>query len=69
MHNMEVMQREKEHNQETDKLKMNSKIGDISEEVSKKLMQKEMKLREEMQSKYSELEKVRFQYVRNYCHV
>ena len=60
MHNMEVMQREKEHNQETDKLKMNSKIGDISEEVSKKLMQKEMKLREEMQSKYSELEKVRF---------
>ncbi len=60
MHSMEVMQREKEHNQETDKLKLNSKISDISEEVSKKLMQKEMKLREEMQNKYAELEKVRY---------
>ena len=53
------MQREKEHAAETERIRLQSKIAEIAEEVSKKILQKEMKLREESSGKYSELEQVR----------
>ena len=58
MHALDVMQREKEHAAETERLRLQSKIAEIAEEVSKKILQKEIKLREEHQSKYSQIEQV-----------
>lgn len=59
MHALEVIQREKEHAAETERLRLQSKIAEIAEEVSKKILQKEIKLREENQSKFSQMEQVK----------
>ena len=53
-----MLQREKDHNAETERLRMQSKVADISEELHQKLLQKEMKLKEDLQRKHEELEKV-----------
>ena len=58
MHALDVMQREKEHAAETERLRLQSKIAEIAEEVSKKILQKEIKLREENQAKFSHVEQV-----------
>ena len=58
IHALDAVQREREHAAEKERLRLQSKIAEIAEEVSKKILQKEMRLREENQSKYSKLEKV-----------
>lgn len=58
MHTLEILAREKEHNRETETAKIQGKIAEIAEEVSKKIMNKEIKLREEAQTKYAQIEKV-----------
>ena len=63
LHALEVMQREKEHAAETERIRLQSKIAEIAEEVSKKILQKEMGLREESTRKYAELEQVSAVYI------
>ena len=63
IHQLEVLQREKDHNAETERLRMQSKLADISEELHQRLLQKELKLKEDMQRKYEELEKVFSSYI------
>lgn len=58
IHALDVIQREKEHASDTDKLRLQSKINENLEEFNKKLLTKEIKLREEIQDKYIQLEKV-----------
>ncbi len=58
MHALEVVQREREHAADTERLRMQSKIAEMAEEVGKKILQKELMLREENQSKFSQLEQV-----------
>lgn len=60
MHALNVVQREKEHAAESERIKLQSKIAEIAEEVSKKILQKEMKLREESQHKFAQVEQVSF---------
>ena len=58
LHSLDVIQREREHAVETERIKLQSKIAEIAEEVSKKMLQKEMKLREESQARYAQVEQV-----------
>ena len=59
MHALDVVQREREHAADNERLKMHGKIAEIAEEVSKKILSKEIRLREEAQQKFSNIEKVR----------
>lgn len=58
MHALDVVQREREHAAENERIKLQSKIAEIAEEVSKKILHKEIKLREEATDKFSKIEKV-----------
>ena len=60
LHALEVVAREKEHAAESERIKLQGKIAEVAEEVSKKILQKEMKLREENYSKFAQLEQVCF---------
>ena len=59
MHAMDMIHREKEHTAETEKLKLQSKITEDMDEMNKRVLTKEIKLREEIQDKHQQLEKVR----------
>ena len=58
MHALDVVQREREHAAENERIKLQSRIAEIAEEVSKKILHKEIKLREEATDKFSKIEKV-----------
>ena len=58
MHALDTLQRERDHGAETERIKLQSKIAEIAEEVSKKILQKEIKLRQESQDKFAALESV-----------
>ncbi|KAL8561223.1 hypothetical protein ACOMHN_024479 [Nucella lapillus] len=58
MHALDMIHREKEHSSETDKLKLQSRLTENLDEMNKRLLTKEIKLREEMQQKQQQLEKV-----------
>ncbi|KAK2166877.1 hypothetical protein LSH36_34g07043, partial [Paralvinella palmiformis] len=53
---MDAMNREREHNSEKEKIQLQSKIAEIAEEVGKKILQRELKLREDTRQKFSQLE-------------
>jgi len=59
MHALDVVQREREHAAESERIRLQSRIAEIAEEVSKKILHKEIKLREEATDKFSKIEKVR----------
>jgi molybdopterin converting factor small subunit len=59
MHSMDILLREKDHASQADKLSLTSKVADTVEDVNKKLLSKEIKIREEMQERYLQLERVR----------
>jgi len=59
MHALEAVQREREHAAETERLKLLSRIAQISEEVSQKILQKELKLRDDTVDRCNRMEKVR----------
>ncbi|XP_055878044.1 putative leucine-rich repeat-containing protein DDB_G0290503 isoform X2 [Biomphalaria glabrata] len=58
LHSMDMMQREKERLSENEKYKIQGKLSETVEEVNKKLLNKEIKLREELQEKYQQLERL-----------
>nr|XP_006814680.1 PREDICTED: coiled-coil domain-containing protein 154-like [Saccoglossus kowalevskii] len=58
MHALDQIQREREHATDNERVKMQGKIAEIAEEVSKKILQKEIKLREEAQQKFANVEKM-----------
>ena len=58
LHALDVIQREREHAAEHERIKLQGKIAEIAEEVSKKILQKEIKLRQESQDKFAALETV-----------
>lgn len=60
MHTMDIILREKDHANQADKLNLTSKVADTVEDVNKRLLSKEIKMREEMQERYLQLERVRF---------
>ena len=53
--------REKESLLENERTAIASKLAELSEEQSKKMLQKEVRLREDAQAKFALLEKVRFE--------
>ena len=59
VHTIDVVQREREHAADNERLKMQGKIAEIAEEVSRKILSKEIRLREEAQQKFGNIEKVR----------
>lgn len=60
MHTMDIILREKDHANQADKLNLTSKVADTVEDVNKRLLSKEIKMREEMQERYLQLERVHF---------
>ena len=50
--------REKDHAMQAERLQMTSKVTDTVEDINKRLLAKEMKIREEIQQKFLQLEKV-----------
>lgn len=58
MHTMDILLREKDHANQADKLNLTSKVADTVEDVNKRLLSKEIKMREEMQERYLQLERV-----------
>lgn len=58
MHALDMIHREKEHSAETEKLKLQSRMTELVEEMNKRVLNKEIKLREEIQDKYMQMEKV-----------
>ena len=63
-HALDVVQREREHAADNERLKMQGKIAEIAEEVSRKILTKEIRLREEAQQKFGNIEKVTNGYLR-----
>ncbi|XP_022089345.1 golgin subfamily A member 6-like protein 22 isoform X2 [Acanthaster planci] len=57
LHTIDVVQREREHAADNERLKMQGKIAEIAEEVSRKILSKEIRLREEAQQKFGNIEK------------
>ena len=55
---MDLLLREKEHSAQADRINLNSKVADTVEDVNKRLLSKEIKIREEMQDRYLQLERV-----------
>lgn len=58
MHTVDMVLREKDHAAQAEKLQMTAKVTDTVEDLNKRLLSKEMKIREEIQAKYLQLEKV-----------
>ncbi|CAG5131423.1 unnamed protein product, partial [Candidula unifasciata] len=58
MHVLDMTHREKEHSLENEKLRLQGKLTETVEEMNQRLLNKEMKLREELQEKYVQLEKL-----------
>nr|XP_034318090.1 early endosome antigen 1 isoform X14 [Crassostrea gigas]XP_034318091.1 early endosome antigen 1 isoform X14 [Crassostrea gigas] len=58
MHTMDIILREKDHANQADKLNLTSKVADTVEDVNKRLLSKEIKMREEMQERYLQLERL-----------
>ena len=58
MHTVDMVLREKDHAAQAERLQINAKVTDTMEDVNKKLLTKEMKIREDIQAKYLQLEKV-----------
>lgn len=56
---MDMVLREREHVGQADRLALSSKVADTVEDINKKLMAKEIKIREEVQDRYLQLERVR----------
>lgn len=54
-----MLLREKEHLSAAERMTLTSKVADTVEDVNKKLLSKEIKMREEMQDRYLNLERVR----------
>lgn len=59
LHQMELLQREKHHVSEADRLKLQGRLTELQEDINSKLSQKEAKLRDDTQKRITELEKVR----------
>ncbi|XP_076458630.1 coiled-coil domain-containing protein 154-like isoform X2 [Babylonia areolata] len=57
VHAMDMAQKERERAAETEKLRLQSKLSENIEEMNKRLLNKEVKLREEIQEKYQQQEK------------
>ena len=55
---MDMQLKQKDHSVQADRLTLTSKVADTVEDMNKKLLTKEMKLREEMQERYLQLERV-----------
>ncbi len=58
VHALEVMQREKDHAAEMERSKLQSKLTEVAEDVTRKILQRDLKLREESQDKYGQLQEV-----------
>ena len=58
--------KEKENLLETERTMIASKLAELSEEQSKKMLQKEIRLREDAQTKFVTLEKVGLRILRQY---
>ena len=58
LHTVDMVLREKDHAAQADRLQMTAKVTDTVEDINKKLLAKEMKIREEIQQKFLQLEKV-----------
>ncbi|XP_067670820.1 coiled-coil domain-containing protein 154-like isoform X5 [Haliotis asinina] len=58
MHALDMIAREKEHQAESERMKQQAKIGESLEDINKRILNKEIKLREEVQDKYVQLEKL-----------
>jgi hypothetical protein len=58
IHALDTMHREKEHAAETERLKLQNRVAEMVEDVSKRILQKDIKLREETQDKFLQIEKV-----------
>ena len=59
MHTVDMLLREKEHVSAAERMTLTTKVADTVEDVNKKLLTKEIKMREEMQDRYLNLERVR----------
>ncbi|XP_064623698.1 coiled-coil domain-containing protein 154-like isoform X3 [Lineus longissimus] len=57
IHALDTMHREKEHAAETERLKLQNRVAEMVEDVSKRILQKDIKLREETQDKFLQIEK------------
>ncbi|XP_066292851.1 coiled-coil domain-containing protein 154-like [Branchiostoma lanceolatum] len=58
LHTVDILQREREQAAENERVRLQGKLSEIAEEVSKKILQKEIRLREEAQQKFHNVEKV-----------
>ncbi|KAK3782928.1 hypothetical protein RRG08_016307 [Elysia crispata] len=58
LHALDMLHREKEHVAESEKLKLQGRMSETVEEVNKRILSKEIKLREELQEKYNQLERI-----------
>ena len=58
LHTVDMVLREKDHAIQADRLQMTAKVTDTAEDINKRLLAKEMKIREEIQAKFLQLEKV-----------
>ena len=58
LHTVDMVLREKDHAAQAERLQMTSKVTDTVEDINKRLLAKEMKIREEIQQKFLQLEKV-----------
>ena len=59
LHTVDMVLREKDHAIQADRLQMTAKVTDTAEDINKRLLAKEMKIREEIQAKFLQLEKVK----------
>ena len=58
VHALDVIRREKEHAADTERIKLQGRIAEVAEEVIKKVLNREIKLREETDHKFSQIEQV-----------
>ncbi|XP_033753404.1 putative leucine-rich repeat-containing protein DDB_G0290503 isoform X3 [Pecten maximus] len=58
VHSMDMVLREREHATQADRLTLTTKVADTVEDLNKKLMEKDIKIRGEVQDRYLQLERV-----------
>ncbi|XP_060080757.1 paramyosin-like [Ylistrum balloti] len=58
VHSMDMVLREREHATQADRLALTTKVADTVEDLNKKLMEKDIKIRGEVQDRYLQLERV-----------
>ncbi|KAL5018368.1 hypothetical protein ScPMuIL_004090 [Solemya velum] len=58
IHAVDIAIREKEHMAQTERMTLTTQVSDTVEEVNKKLLAKEIKIREELQDRFIQLEKM-----------